>query len=55
VALRTLEELEVWMTASANDALKLQRLLPDDALRIMAQGRNEDSGSAVTVLSGQLP
>jgi putative SOS response-associated peptidase YedK len=52
--LRTLEEMEVWMTAPATDALKLQRPLPDGALRIVAQGRKEDSGSAATVLSGQL-
>jgi putative SOS response-associated peptidase YedK len=52
--LRTLEEMEVWMTAPATDALTLQRPLPDGALRIVAQGRKEDSGSAATVLSGQL-
>ena len=36
------EEIETWMTASATDALALQRPLPDGALRIVARGRKTD-------------
>ena len=54
VILRTPEERDIWMTAPAADALKLQRLLPDGALRIVTQGQKEDSGSAAAVLSDQL-
>ena len=31
------------MTAPANDALALQRPLPDDALRIVAHGQKQDN------------
>lgn len=37
VILTTPEEVETWMTAPAGEALKLQRPLPDGALRIMAR------------------
>ena len=33
---------ETWMTASADEALKLQRPLPDGSLRIVARGVKED-------------
>jgi putative SOS response-associated peptidase YedK len=45
VVLSTREEIETWLSAPAPEALKLQRPLPDDALRIVARGRRED-GSA---------
>jgi putative SOS response-associated peptidase YedK len=40
--LTTREEVEQWLTAPPNDALALQRPLPDDALRIVARGKKED-------------
>jgi putative SOS response-associated peptidase YedK len=40
------EELDLWMTAPPEEALKLQRPLPDDALMIVARGEKEDSGLA---------
>ncbi|MCW3477457.1 SOS response-associated peptidase [Limobrevibacterium gyesilva] len=42
VILRTTEEVDVWMTAPPAEALKLQRPLPDGALRIVAQGGKTD-------------
>jgi putative SOS response-associated peptidase YedK len=42
VILTTPEEVETWMEASAEDALKLQRPLPDGSLRIVARGVKED-------------
>ena len=43
VILTTPDEVETWLTASADDALKLQRPLPDGTLRIVARGVKEDS------------
>ncbi|WP_354269984.1 SOS response-associated peptidase family protein [Bradyrhizobium japonicum] len=42
VILTTPEEVETWMTAPAEEALKLQRPLPDGALEIVARGTKED-------------
>jgi putative SOS response-associated peptidase YedK len=42
VILRTQGEIETWMTAPAEEALKLQRPLPDGALKIVAMGEKED-------------
>jgi putative SOS response-associated peptidase YedK len=53
VILRTPEDMDIWMTAPAADALKLQRPLPDGALQIVAQGQKEDGGSAAAARSGQ--
>ena len=43
VILTTPEEIETWMTASAEEALKLQRPLIDGALKIVARGNKEDN------------
>ena len=36
------EEIETWMTAPADDALKLQRPLDGDVLEIVARGERKD-------------
>jgi len=36
------DEIETWLTAPAEEALKLQRPLPDGALRIVAKGVKQD-------------
>jgi len=46
VILTTPEEIETWMTAPTPDALKLQRVLPDGALRIVARGEKKDGAPA---------
>jgi putative SOS response-associated peptidase YedK len=42
--LTTREEIDTWMTAPLEEALKLQRPLPDDALMIVARGEKKDEG-----------
>jgi putative SOS response-associated peptidase YedK len=42
VILTTEAEIEQWMTAPAQDALNLQRPLPDAALKIVMTGEKED-------------
>ena len=44
VILMTREEIETWMTAPPEEALKLQRPLSDDALMIVARGEKKDEG-----------
>ena len=44
VILTTGEEIDLWMTGPAEDALKLQRPLADGALMIVARGDKEDNG-----------
>jgi hypothetical protein len=47
VILTTPEEVETWMTAPADEALELQRPLPDGALRIIARGVKEDPAAQI--------
>jgi putative SOS response-associated peptidase YedK len=44
VILTTKEECDLWMSADWNDAAKLQRPLPDGALKIVMTGEKEDTG-----------
>jgi putative SOS response-associated peptidase YedK len=44
VILTTRQEIDLWMTAAAEDALKLQRPLADGALMIVARGEKTDEG-----------
>jgi putative SOS response-associated peptidase YedK len=44
VILTSREEIDMWMTAPINKALKLQRPLADDALMIVARGEKQDEG-----------
>jgi putative SOS response-associated peptidase YedK len=39
VILTTPAEVETWMTGSSDEALKLQRPLPDGALKMVARGK----------------
>ena len=40
------EEIEIWMTAPAEEALKLQRPLPGGALETVARGVKKDEAPA---------
>jgi putative SOS response-associated peptidase YedK len=42
VILTTESEIELWMTAPAEQVLKLQRPLPDGSLTIVMTGEKED-------------
>ena len=42
VIITTPEEIETWMTAPTEEALELQRLLPDGSLKIVARGEKKD-------------
>jgi putative SOS response-associated peptidase YedK len=47
VILRTQEEIDRWMDGPTEDALKLQRPLPDNSLVIVARGEKMDVGGLV--------
>ena len=47
VILTSREEIDIWMTAPAGEALKLQRPLPDGALNIVARGEKKDEEGLV--------
>ncbi len=60
VVLTTPEQVDLWMTAPAKDALTLQRPLADEALRIVARGQKsdglpEDQRLALAATSKPLP
>jgi hypothetical protein len=42
--LTTAEDIDTWMNAPTEEALKLQRPLADDALMIVARGEKKDEG-----------
>lgn len=46
VILTTAEEIETWLTAPEQEALRLQQPLPDALLRVVARGAREDTGFA---------
>jgi len=54
VILTTPDEVETWMTAPSDEALKLQRPLPDGSLWIVARGVKEDTAGPTTVQVRQL-
>jgi putative SOS response-associated peptidase YedK len=48
VILTTPDEVETWMAAPPEEALKLQRQLPDGSLQIVTRGVKEDSAGSAT-------
>ena len=48
VILTTPDEVETWMTAPPDEALRLQRPLPDGSLKIVARGVKEDTAGPIT-------
>ena len=52
VILRTAEECDAWLTADPTEALKMQRPLPDDTLKIVAKGEKEDPPPGLTLREG---
>lgn len=48
VILTSQDEIEAWMTAPTAEALKLQRPLPNNALKIVASGSREDASVETT-------
>jgi hypothetical protein len=52
VVLTTEDEIEQWMSAPVEEALKLQRPLPDGVLRIVARGERKDDAVAAALDEG---
>jgi putative SOS response-associated peptidase YedK len=46
VILTTQEEYEIWLNAPDEEALKLQRPLPDNMLKIVAERKRSDQPEA---------
>lgn len=46
VILTTPDEIDAWLTAPIGEALKLQRPLPDDTLKIVARGVKQDGANS---------
>ena len=46
VILTKREEIETWLTADTAEALKLQRPLPGNSLKVVAVGQKEDGAVA---------
>lgn len=46
VILRTPEEMAQWLTVPIDEALKMQRPLPDDAIKVVATGRSSRPGGS---------
>jgi putative SOS response-associated peptidase YedK len=53
VILTTPKEYETWLTAPAEEALKLQRPLPDDILEIVAEGAKFDQPEDRSVIASE--
>jgi putative SOS response-associated peptidase YedK len=47
VILTTPDEIALWLEGATDDAIALQRPLPDDALRIVATGQKEDGAPSL--------
>ena len=54
VILRTDEDIETWLTAPMEEALELQRPLPDDVLEIVARGGKQDGIEPEDTAQGDL-
>ena len=55
VILRSEEEIDTWLSAPADEALKLQRPLPDETLKIVAITEKERNSPAVSFETGAQP
>jgi len=55
VFLRTVEDIDIWMTAPVEEALELQRPLPDSSLAIVARGEKEDPPAGAAVAGDTQP
>ena len=55
VVLRTAQQIDVWLTAPVEQALALQRPLPDNALVVVLRGKKEDLGGTSGLADGAPP